>query len=153
MDTITLNWSGPYSLNQTTPKEIRGKKGLYATASDSRIIFVGKALHGKGIFREAKEGRLPTYWEGLRKLKVVSEERPAWYKLQDDVFKHCSLYAGVASREELPHVEGAEKLLIYKIKPIRNEKYIKRYEGPASFQLINGGNPPPGLAQRIQSPI
>jgi hypothetical protein len=153
MGTITLNWLGPYSLNQNTPKEIRGKKGLYATVHGSSMILLGKALHGKGIFREAKEGRLPTYWEGLRKLKVVPEEKPSWYKLLDYVYNNCALYAGVARIEELPYVEGAERLLIYRIKPVCNEEYVERYEGPAALQVINEGSSPPGLAQVIRYPI
>jgi len=151
MDTVTLNWLGPYSLNQTTPREIRGKKGLYATVHGSSFILIGKALHGKGIFREGKEGRLPSYWEGLRKLKVVSEERPSWYKLLEYVYSNCSLYAGVVSKEELPYVESAERLLVYRIKPVCNEKYVKSYVGLASLQVINGGCPPPGLAHIIST--
>ncbi len=152
MDPIVINWLGPYSLNQTTPKELRGKKGLYATAHGSNIILIGKAMHGKGIFREAKEGRLSTYWEGLRKLKVVPEEKPSGYKLLEYVYENCSLYAGVARREDLNNIEVTEQLLVYRVKPIRNEEFVKSYEGPLGLSVINNGNPPPGIEHIILAP-
>jgi hypothetical protein len=95
MRSVLVNWSGPYSLDQTTPPQISRKMGVYAIVSGLYYIFIGKALRGKGIFREAKENRETEYWKGLRKLKIVMEEKPAWYKLRDTVYSECRLYAGV----------------------------------------------------------
>jgi len=126
--------------------------GVYAIVSGLDYIFIGKAKRGKGIFREAKENRETEYWKGLRKQKIVMEEKPAWYKLRDTVYRECRLYAGVVLKEEFVYIEDVEKLLVYHMKPVCNEKYVNKLEISEGLQLINVGTLPPGLNHEVNSP-
>ena len=145
MDSITLNWFGPYSLNQMTPRELHRKMGVYAIVHGPSYIFIGKAKRGMGIFREAKVNREEEYWQGLKKLKLVTGEMPAHYKVIEEVYDYCELFAGVASKPELRLVDTLEKLLIFRFKPVCNDKYIKHLGDVEPLHVVNKGNPPLGL--------
>jgi hypothetical protein len=145
MNSITVNWLGPFSLNQTTPRELMRKMGVYAVLHSPNYIFIGKAKRGKGIFRQAKVNREEEYWRGLRKLQLVAGKVPVRYKLIKDVYDKCALYAGVVSRDDLELVDDLEKLLIYKLKPVCNDKFIKHQKSSEQIQVVNIGNPPTGL--------
>ncbi len=152
MDTLSLNWMGPYSLDQTTPDELKRKMGLYAVTCGGVYMFVGKAKHGKGMFRAAKDNREDEYWEGLRRLKLVSQEKPALYRVAEQVYSNCSLYAGVTSKEEIGLLDDAEKLLAFVLKPTCNDKYVNSYEGARLFQVKSSGSLPPALSSLILTP-
>jgi len=55
MEQLPLKWRGPFYLTQTRPEEVRGQKGLFPLVHDSKMIFIGKAQYGKGVFREVNE--------------------------------------------------------------------------------------------------
>jgi hypothetical protein len=145
MDSISVNWLGPYSLNQTTPRELQRKMGLYAVLSGPSYVFIGKAKRGRGIFREAKVNREEEYWGGLKKLGIVSGEKPAHYKLIEEVYINCELYAGVVPKDELGLVDDLERLLVFELKPVCNDKYVKHLESVEQFHVVNTGNPPKGI--------
>ncbi|MCX6653923.1 MAG: hypothetical protein NTY03_02250 [Candidatus Bathyarchaeota archaeon] len=145
MNSITVNWLGPFSLNQITPRELMRKMGIYAVLNSSNYIFIGKAKRGKGIFRQATINREEEYWRGLRKLQLVIGELPVGYKLIAEVYDKCALYAGVVSRDDLKLVDDLERLLIYKLKPVCNDKFTKHQKSTEQIQVVNIGNPPTGL--------
>lgn len=145
MKSITLNWLGPFSLNQTTPKELQRKMGIYAIVHGFMFLFIGKAKYGKGLFREATQGKEREYWEGLRKLHLVSGDMPSHYRLMEDIYKYCELYAGIVSRDEIDLVDEAERFIVYKVKPVCNVFYVKYFERVDSFQVMHKGHVPPGL--------
>jgi len=151
MKSVSVNWFGPYPLSGTTPREISRRMGVYAVVCGSAYVFIGKAKRGKGIFREAKGNREPEYWEGLRKLKIVSSEKPAWYRLRDTVYSRCEVYAGVLSRDDIVKADDVEKFLIYLMKPVRNEKYEEKLEIKEDLELFNSGSLPPKLKPKISS--
>lgn len=152
MRSVSVSWFGPYSLDGLTPREISRKMGVYAVVCGTSYLFIGKAKRGKGVFREAKASREPEYWEGLRKLKMVSGEKPAWYWLKDAVHRNCRLYAGVIQRADIDSADDAERLLVYINKPILNEKYVNRLETREEIKLINAGSIPPGLGRETVPP-
>jgi hypothetical protein len=145
LNSITVEWMGPYSFDQLTPKELRRKMGIYAVLHDSNYLFIGQTKRGKAIFREAKVNREEEYWRGLRKLGVVGESKPAWYKLKEDVYSNCELYAGVVSKDDFELLEDLRRLLVFKLKPVCNEKFVKVLESKANLYVTYRGTPPPGL--------
>jgi hypothetical protein len=151
MDSITVNWIGPYSLNQTTPRELQRKMGVYAVLHGSSCLFFGKAKRGKGIFREAKLNREEEYWNGLKILGIVNGDMPAHYKLVDEVYNNCKLYAGVVSKEKIGLVDDLEKLFVFKLKPVCNDKYVKNLESRKELHISHTGNPPKGLEWSIST--
>jgi hypothetical protein len=151
MNSITVNWMGPYSLDQLTPNELKRKFGVYAVLHGQSFLFVGRAKRGKAIFREAKVNREEEYWEGLKKLGAVAGDPPAWYRLKDDVYKNCELFAGVVSKNELIFVEDLHKLLVFKLQPICNDRYVKHMEVKDQLEVIHRGYLPVGLDNRILS--
>ena len=149
MDSITVNWLGPYSLNQSTPRDLQRKMGLYAVLSGSNYLFIGRAVKGKGIFRQAKINREGEYWEGLKKLGVVNGDPPAYYRLVEEVFNNCELFAGIVSRDQLGLVNEVEKILVFKLKPVCNDKYTKNLGSFEQPNVVHTGNVPIGLEQSL----
>ncbi len=144
MVNVDVEWWGPYSLDQLTPKELIRKMGLYAVTSGPSYIFVGGTLRGKAIFREAKVNREEEYWDGLKALGIVSGDKPAWFRLRDDVYRHCELYAGLVSKTDYMYVDDLRKQLIFKLKPICNDRYLKELKS-GDVNITHYGNLPPGL--------
>ena len=151
MDSITVNWLGPYSFDQLTPKELMRKMGVYVVLHGPSYLFIGQTKRGKAIFREAKVNREEEYWEGLKKLGVVSGEKPAWYRLKNDVYKNCELYAGVVSKNEFNLLDDLHKLLVFKIQPVCNDKYVKHLKTNTQFHTIHLGSIPEGIENKITS--
>jgi hypothetical protein len=145
LSTITVEWMGPYSFDQLTPNELCRKMGVYAVLSGPNYLFVGETKRGKAIFREAKVDREEEYWNGLRKLGIVSGDKPAWYKLREDVFSNCELYAGIVSRDDFDLLEDLRNLLVFRLQPVCNDKYVKHNGSNVGLIVVHRGTPPPGL--------
>jgi hypothetical protein len=151
MEDITVKWMGPYSFDQLTPKELMRKMGIYAVMHGPSYLFIGQTKHGKAIFREAKINREEEYWKGLKKLGIVNGDQPAWYKLKDDVYKNCQLYAGVVSKNELNLVDDLHKLLVFKFQPVCNEQHVKHLDAINLLTVYHIGSLPEGLENQIVS--
>ncbi len=144
MNQLTLVWEGPFDMKTETPKELYGKPGLYAILHDSKIVYIGKAQYGTAVLREAKN-RENKWIKCFRKKGLVSEailgSKPHEY-----VERHCQILVGIISGDQQLDLLGdAEKLLIFKIQPICNDKHKKQYKGAKPIMVINDGKRPKDL--------
>lgn len=74
-------------------------------------------------------------------------------KSYEYVWSHCRIYVGIISDDQKLDLLGdAEKLLIYKIKPICNDKHKKEYKGAKPIMVINDGKRPKDLQAKIRYP-
>lgn len=149
MKHFVLSWRGPYLMTQETPKQLRGKKGLYAIVHDSKILYIGKAEHGNAVFREAKS-HYGKYAETLKQLNIIPESmsRKDAYKY---VFNKCRIFTGVTSSDDdIPFIDSAEKLIIFRLRPHGNTQSLQSYIGVRPLKILNNGKRPQCLPLEIQ---
>lgn len=125
--------------------------GLYAVLHGPSYLFVGQTIRGKAIFRQAKVNREEEYWMGLKKLGVVRGEKPAYFRLKADVYANCELYAGVVSKKDYHLLNDLRHLLVFKLKPVCNEKHVKKLKASINYNVLHRGNQPSGLVTTEQS--
>jgi len=152
MDTITVKWSGPHKLNQTTPYYEGGINGLYIVIQDhDDVVYIGKAEEKKGAVTRARSHR-KKYTRRRRMRGLDYDENKAF------------VYAGHVAPKDEDLIDLAESLLISYLYRTHWHQMVNAqklyYEGKPPLKIINEaetsdkmlGKIPPCLPEEIISP-
>jgi hypothetical protein len=149
MNQLNLRWEGPFKIDVQTPEWAEGKQGLFVITHDTNLIYIGKAQGKNAVFKEAKNRE--NKWIKCLKKKVVTPNIEVSLSPYNYIKNHCQIFVGIMSGgQRLDLLDEAEKLLIYRMKPICNIQHKKKYCGISPFIVINEGNPPRKLPERIR---
>ena len=142
MEQLTLNWEGPFKINQRMPSHLIGAIGLYLCECDSKIVYVGKA-ETQGAFK-----RLRDHFRG----QMDSTGKCVLSKARDKRKSNINNWVGwIEEGEPSELIDDAEQLMIYRLQPPCNRNHLVKYEG-SPLLIKNKGNHPKDLPEEIRFP-